>query len=62
MGVVYLDCSKAVSAAYHSILTDKLMKWAEGWTENQLPYWAQSVVITGTKSRWRPVPRVHPKG
>lgn len=43
--VVYLDFGKAVSGAYHSILTDKLVKWglvkwAEGWTENQLPYWA----------------------
>lgn len=44
MTVVYLDFSKAISAAYHSILTNKLMKkglvkWAEGWTEKQLPYW-----------------------
>lgn len=43
--VVYLDFGKAVSGAYHSILADKLVKWglvkwAERWTENQLPYWA----------------------
>ncbi|KAK4816690.1 hypothetical protein QYF61_020398 [Mycteria americana] len=44
----------------HSLLIDKLTvyrlsKWTVRWIENWLNSRAQSVVISGTKSRWRQV-------
>lgn len=41
----YLDFSRAINTAYHSILTDKLMKWGlvkwtQGWADNRPPCWA----------------------
>ncbi|GAB0186715.1 trace amine-associated receptor 2 [Grus japonensis] len=58
--IVYLDFSKAFDTVSHKIFIEKLMnyglddqivKWIENWLNSQ----AQRVVISGTKSSWRPV-------
>ncbi|KAK4825924.1 hypothetical protein QYF61_003419 [Mycteria americana] len=33
----------------------ELNKWTVGWSENWLNCWAQRVVVSDTKSSWRPV-------
>ena len=58
--VVSLDLSKALDTVSHHILTGKLRKcgleeqtvrWLENWVSGR----AQRVVMSSTKSRWRPV-------
>lgn len=59
--IVYLDFSKAFDTVSHKIPIDKLLKWplldgqTARWFENCLNGWAQRVVVSGTKSSWRPV-------
>ncbi|PKU41248.1 rna-directed dna polymerase from mobile element jockey-like [Limosa lapponica baueri] len=58
--VVYLDFSKAFDAVSHNILTGNLRKcgldeWTVRWIENWLNGRAQTVVISGAESSWRPV-------
>ncbi|KAK4811069.1 hypothetical protein QYF61_016355, partial [Mycteria americana] len=60
MDIVYIDFRKAFDTVSHKILIDKLMKYGLDeqtvrWFENWLNGWAQRVVISGTKSSWRPV-------
>lgn len=59
VGFVYLDFSKASDTASHKILIDKvfmngLVKQTLRWTENCLKT-TQRVVMSSTKSSWRPV-------
>ncbi|KAK4816876.1 LOW QUALITY PROTEIN: hypothetical protein QYF61_024518 [Mycteria americana] len=58
--VVHFDFSKAFNSVSCNNLIDKLMKyrlgiWTVSWIENWLNFWIQGVVISGTKSSWRPV-------
>ena len=60
--VIYLDFSEAFDIVSHNILVKKLLKYGLDkqtvrWIENWLNGCAQSVIISGTKSRWRPVTR-----
>jgi len=63
--VLYLDSSEATVS--HNVITDKLTKyrldkWTITWIENGLNYWAQKVVISRMKSRWRQVTSCVPQG
>ncbi|KAK4810449.1 hypothetical protein QYF61_004229 [Mycteria americana] len=58
--IAYLDFSKAFDFVSNKILIGKLMKYVLDeqtvrGIENWLNGWAQMVVISGTKSSWRPV-------
>jgi len=58
--VVYLDFSKAFDTISHNILIGKLRKcgldeWTARWVENWLNGRAQSIIISGAESSWRPV-------
>ncbi|PKU44044.1 rna-directed dna polymerase from mobile element jockey- hypothetical protein [Limosa lapponica baueri] len=58
--IVYLDFSDAFSTVCHKILRDKLLKYGLDeqpgrWVENWLNDQAQRMVISGTKSSWKPV-------
>jgi len=68
-----VDARRAVNTVYlafdivtHKILTDKLLMYRLGeqtvrWLENGMKVWIQSMVISSTKSRWRPEPVVYPR-
>ena len=65
MDVVYLDFSKAFDTVSHNIFFMKLRKcwideWTVRWTENWLTGRAQSIVISGAESDWRPVWQASP--
>ncbi|KAK4816624.1 hypothetical protein QYF61_019323 [Mycteria americana] len=49
--IAYLDFRKAFNSISHKVLREKLIKWIENWLSSQ----TQRVVISGTKSSWRPV-------
>jgi len=58
--VVYLDFSKASDTVSHNIIIENLTKYGlDTWTvrcsENWLNGWSQRVVISGTKSCWKPI-------
>ncbi|GAB0188048.1 mitochondrial enolase superfamily member 1 [Grus japonensis] len=57
--VVYLDFSKAFKTISPKSLTDKLMKykldkWTVRWTENWLNRQVQRVLMSDTKTSWKP--------
>lgn len=62
MDIAYLEFRKAFDPVSHKILTEKVMKnrldeQTGNWTEDWANDWNQRVVISGTKSNWKPVPR-----
>lgn len=60
--IVCLAFSKTFDALSRNILTDKLIEYRlDKKTENWWNCWAQSVVNSSMKSRWRPVPVVSPR-
>lgn len=59
---VYLDLYKVSDSVPHDILVSKLGrhefdKWTTQWTKNWLHGSTQGVVVNGSLSTWRPVPR-----
>jgi len=58
--IVYLDVSEAFDAVSHNFLTEKgtkcrLDRWTVRWVQNWLNSRAQGIVVSDTKSSWRPV-------
>ncbi|KAK4831463.1 LOW QUALITY PROTEIN: hypothetical protein QYF61_017711, partial [Mycteria americana] len=62
--IVYLDLSKAFDTVSHKVFIEKLLMYGlheqsarcrVRWTENWLNGWAQRVVMSSTKSSWKPV-------
>ncbi|GAB0179152.1 mitochondrial enolase superfamily member 1 [Grus japonensis] len=59
LDIVYLDFSKAFDTVSHKILIEKVLLYGMNeqtvrWIENWLNGWIQRIVISGTKSSWRP--------